>query len=87
MVAAAITGGRVRVENIAKDSVQADFALLDLLERMGCRVERGDDFAEIRGPEGRLGAIDVDMNDFPDAVLALAVTALFAAGETRIFWI
>ena len=35
-------------------------------------------------PKGRLAAIDVDMNDFPDAVLALAVVALFADGETRI---
>lgn len=82
--AAAIAGGRVRVENIARDSIQADFALLDVLARMGCGVHRGDDFAEVSGPRGRLAAIDVDMNDFPDAVLALAVVALFADGETRI---
>jgi 3-phosphoshikimate 1-carboxyvinyltransferase len=82
--AAAIAGGRVRVENIAKRSIQADFELLGVLERMGCSVERGDDFAEVTGPKGRLAPIDVDMNDFPDAVLALAVVALFADGETHI---
>jgi 3-phosphoshikimate 1-carboxyvinyltransferase len=38
----------------------------------------------VRGPAGRLRAVDVDMNDLPDAVLALAVVALFAEGTTRI---
>ena len=36
------------------------------------------------GPPGPLRGIDVDMNDLPDAVLALAVAALFAEGETCI---
>jgi 3-phosphoshikimate 1-carboxyvinyltransferase len=82
--AAAISGGRVRVDGIPAKSVQADFALLDILERMGCRIRRGEDFAEVTGPAGSLRGIDVDMNDLPDAVLALAVTALFAEGETCI---
>ena len=82
--AAAIAGGRVRVEGIPEGSLQADLGLLALLERMGCRVRRGADFAEVEGPEGRLRGIDVDMNDLPDAVLALAVVALFAEGPTRI---
>jgi len=82
--AAAIAGGRVRVEGVAPDSVQADFGLLEILERMGCRVRRGGDFAEVEGPAGSLRGIDVDMNDLPDAVLALAVVAAFAVGETHI---
>jgi 3-phosphoshikimate 1-carboxyvinyltransferase len=82
--AAAIAGGRVRVESIPPDSVQADFGLLEVLERMGCRIRRGADFAEVEGPSGPLRGIDLDMNDLPDAVLALAVVALFAEGETRI---
>jgi 3-phosphoshikimate 1-carboxyvinyltransferase len=82
--AAAIAGGRVRVEGIPPDSVQADFGLLEILERMGCRIRRGADFAEVEGPSGPLRGIDLDMNDLPDAVLALAVAALFAEGETRI---
>ena len=58
--------------------------ILDLLERMGCRAVRGADWAEVHGPAGRLAGIDVDMNELPDAVLALAVVALFAEGPTRI---
>jgi len=82
--AAAIAGGTVRVEGIPASSHQADFALLEILERMGCRVERGPDFAAVTGPDAPLRGVDVDMNDLPDAVLALAVVALFAAGETHI---
>ena len=82
--AAAIAGGRVEVRGIPPQSVQADFAILDILERMGCGVERGSDFAAVSGPEGRLRGVDVDMNDLPDAVLALVVVALFADGETHI---
>jgi 3-phosphoshikimate 1-carboxyvinyltransferase len=82
--AAAIAGGRVRVDGIPRQSVQADFRLLGILERMGCRVQRGADFAEVAGPAGALRGIDVDMNDLPDAVLALAVAALFAEGATHI---
>jgi len=82
--AAAIAGGRVRVEGIPLRSHQADFALLDILEKMGCEIQRGEGFAEVRGASLGLSGIDVDMNDLPDATLALAVVALFARGTTRI---
>ena len=82
--AAAIAGGRVRVEGIPLHSHQADFALLPILERMGCKVLRSEGSVEVRGAAGALSGVDVDMNDLPDAVLALAVVALFARGTTRI---
>jgi 3-phosphoshikimate 1-carboxyvinyltransferase len=82
--AAAIAGGRVRVEGIRSGSLQSDFQLLAILERMGCRVHRGADYVEVEGPQGTLAPVDVDMNDLPDAALALAVVALFADGTSRI---
>ena len=82
--AAAIAGGRVRVEGIAEGSLQSDFRILELLERMGCRVARGAGWAEVEGTPAGLSGIDVDMNDLPDAALALAVVALFATGPTRL---
>ncbi|HKA16639.1 MAG TPA: 3-phosphoshikimate 1-carboxyvinyltransferase [Myxococcota bacterium] len=84
LCAAAIAGGRVRVLGLDPRTRQPDVSILDLLERMGCRAVRGEDWAEVQGPAGRLAGIDVDMNALPDAVLALAVVALFAAGPTRI---
>ena len=82
--AAAIAGGRVRVRGLPGDSAQADAGLLAVLERMGCRVVREAGAVEVRGPAGGLAGIDVDMNAMPDAALALAVTAAFARGPTRI---
>jgi len=82
--AAAIAGGVVRVPQIPAASLQSDFRLLGILERMGCRIERSGDTVSVHGPTGPLRGIDVDMNDLPDAVLALAVVALFAEGSTRI---
>ncbi|MDH3521124.1 MAG: 3-phosphoshikimate 1-carboxyvinyltransferase, partial [Myxococcales bacterium] len=40
--------------------------------------------AEVTGPSGALRGVDIDMNDLPDATLALAVVALFAEGRTHI---
>jgi 3-phosphoshikimate 1-carboxyvinyltransferase len=81
--AAAIAGGTVRVEGIVPDSLQSDFRILELLERMGCGVRRGSDWAEVSGAE-TLRGIDADLNDLPDAALALAVVAAFAEGESHI---
>ncbi len=83
--AAAIAGGRVEVPDIPEHSLQADFKLLGLLERMGCRIERETDCVRVLGPKSSLRSLgEVDMNDFPDAVLAYAVVALFADGPTTI---
>jgi 3-phosphoshikimate 1-carboxyvinyltransferase len=82
--AAAISGGRARVEGLPASSIQADLKLLEVLEAMGCQVLRGADASEVRGPLGRLRGVSVDMNDMPDAALALAVVALFASGPTQL---
>ena len=83
--AAAITGGRVVVEGLGPASRQPDLRILEVLEAMGCRVERGAERIELRGPPtGALGGIDCDGDPMPDAVLALAVVALFAKGPTTI---
>jgi 3-phosphoshikimate 1-carboxyvinyltransferase len=82
--AAAIAGGRVRVPGLPADSVQADLRLLGLLERMGCAVVREAGEIEVTGPPGKLRALEVDMNECPDAVVALAVVCLFADGPSTI---
>jgi 3-phosphoshikimate 1-carboxyvinyltransferase len=83
--AAAIAGGRVSVLGIPENSQQADFKILGLLERMGCGVIRKDDAVTVVGSMNPLRSLgEIDMNDFPDAVLAYAVVALFADGPTTI---
>ena len=57
-------------------------AFVDILEYMGCSVNREPERTTVTG--GRLRAVDVDMNALSDTVMTLAVTALFADGVSRI---
>lgn len=81
--AAAVTGGRVRVEGLGKGSAQGDLKLLDVLETMGCTVERGEDYVELRGP-ARLRGVEIDMGDMSDVAQTLAAVAPFAAEPVRV---
>lgn len=84
-VAAAITGGEVEVQGLSETSSQADVGVLRVLSTMGCAVETGPAGVVVRGPQGgRLRPVDIDMNDMPDAVLAVAAATLFADGQSRI---
>lgn len=80
--AAAITKGRVRVNNINPNSKQGDIKFADLLKNMGCSIKKGRSFIEIKG--NRLKSISADMNQMPDIVPTLAVTSIFADSATVI---
>ncbi|RRS32726.1 MAG: 3-phosphoshikimate 1-carboxyvinyltransferase [Epsilonproteobacteria bacterium (ex Lamellibrachia satsuma)] len=80
LAAAAIKGGTVKVTGIGKKSVQGDVAFADVLEKMGAKVEWGDDFVSVTKDE--LHGIDMDFNHIPDAAMTIATTALFAKGKT-----
>ncbi len=81
--AAAVTAGRVTVENVPVPSLQGDAMLVPLLGRMGCEVSRSGNGITLQGSE-RLEGISVDMGDMPDVVPTLAVVAAFAHGTTEI---
>ena len=57
----------------------------DALAAFGARISF-DDHAIVAQPpaDGRLRAIEADMNHIPDAAMTLAVVALFAEGTTRL---
>ncbi len=81
--AAALTGGRVRVSGISIDSTQGDIHFVDVLEQMGCTVNREDNGIEVTGPD-KLDGVDVDMKEISDTSLTLAAIAPFARGTVRI---
>lgn len=83
LAAPAIAGGRVRVKNLTFSSQQGDAQFAKALALMGCEVEEGPDYIEVRST-GRLRGIDIDLNAMPDTAQTLAVTALFAEGPTTI---
>jgi 3-phosphoshikimate 1-carboxyvinyltransferase len=83
--AAAVTGGRSRVLNLGRRSLQGDRRLAEVLEAMGCTVAWGDDWSEVTAPrEGNLSGGSFDLNDMPDQAQTLAVVALFARGPVEI---
>ena len=81
--AAALTGGRVRVKDLTSDSTQGDIRFVDVLERMGCHVNRQSSGIEVMGP-AQLKGIDVDMNAISDTALTLAAIAPFAEDRVAI---
>lgn len=81
--AAAMSGGRVRVEGLGRASQQGDMAFVDLLEEMGARVDQDDESTEVAGT-GELHGIDADLAELSDTAPTLAVTAVVADGPTRV---
>ena len=84
LVAAALTGGSVRLPGFARGSHQADLRILDVLTAMGCNVAWSESGIRLTGPSNGLRGVEVDMGDMPDAVLAVAVAGAFASGPTRL---
>lgn len=81
--AAAITGGRVRVPGLNRESLQGDIRFVDILEQMGCVVRWLPSAVEVQGA-ATLRGVDVNMSDISDTFITLAVVAPFAEGPTRI---
>ena len=83
--AAAITGGRVRVDGLGSASTQGDLHFVDALRQMGAGVTIARDYVEVTGPrDGALSGIDIDMNAISDTAQTLAAIAPFAVGPTTI---
>ncbi len=83
--AAAVTGGRVRIEGLGKDSTQGDLHFVDVLRAMGAEVELSSTFTEVRGPaNGDLKGVDLDLGPISDTAQTLAAIAPFATGPTTI---
>lgn len=81
--AAAITGGRVRVEGLGRSTVQGDLRFVDVLAEMGADVDVGAEHTEVRGT-GVLRGVDIDLADLSDTAQTLAVVAPFASSPTRV---
>ena len=80
--AAAVCGSSLTVEGLDFSDAQGDKAVVDILEQLGCRTEKTAGGVTIHG--GDLTGCDLDLNATPDALPALAVTACFAQGTTRL---
>lgn len=83
--AAAMTGGRAQVCNVHMDNTQGDLKFLEVLKQLGCKVQEEPEGIVVTGPEkGTLKGIHLNMNDFSDQTMTLAVLAPFCQEKVRI---
>lgn len=83
-LAAALCGGKVRVENINPGTLQGDIRILDVMELFGCEVRKGESWVEVAGGGPVRGEMEIDMGDMPDMVPTAAVLAAVRPDRTVI---
>lgn len=82
LCAAAITGSELVLLGLDMSDTQGDKAVVSMLQEMGARVQQLPGGIYIKGMP--LVGTDLDLSGTPDALPALAVTACFAKGTTRL---
>ena len=82
LCAAALFGEDVTLLGLDFSDSQPDKAVVDYLKAMGADITIESDSVTIRASE--LKGTEIDMNATPDALPAMAVTAAFAQGQTRL---
>jgi 3-phosphoshikimate 1-carboxyvinyltransferase len=82
LCAAALVAEEVTLLGLDFDDSQPDKAVADYLKAMGADISIEPDSVTVKS--GPLKGVDIDMNKTPDALPALAVTAAFAEGTTRL---
>lgn len=75
---AALTNGKVRIDNLTDKTNQPDIQMVDVLEQMGCKVTRGSSFIELEGVRQLRGGFEISMREISDQALTLATIAPFA---------
>lgn len=83
LCAAALVADEVTLLGLDFSDSQPDKAVVDYLKAMGADIQIGADSITIRA--STLQGTEIDMNATPDALPAMAVTAAFAEGTTKLF--
>ncbi|WP_238177909.1 3-phosphoshikimate 1-carboxyvinyltransferase [Paenibacillus contaminans] len=75
---AAITNGRIRIDGVTVKASQPDIEIVNVLERMGCSIRRGESFVEVSGTDRLRGGFVLNMQKWSDQTLTIAALAPFA---------
>ena len=81
-MAAAAIGADIKIEGLDFASLQGDMAALDVFAAFGANISIEDGVLHIK--KGNLRGIEVNAENIPDMVPAIAATAAFAEGKTVI---
>jgi len=82
VIAALITDSSITIENLDNNDLQGDKKVIDILVKLGANIEYKDNNLVINKSLKKLSGINIDVNDFIDAVPILAVLGCFLEGET-----
>lgn len=77
---AAIAGGPITVDGLDPNDIQGDKRILDILSQMGCAIQWNQHAVTV-SRKGPLAGGVFDLNDMPDALPVLAVTACYASED------
>jgi 3-phosphoshikimate 1-carboxyvinyltransferase len=83
LCAAALAGNDVKILGLDMNDTQGDKAVISYLQQMGAKIEIQNRAIIVTRSE--LKGVDLDLNATPDALPALAVTACFAEGKTKLY--
>lgn len=82
---AALLGGSITVKNVFHSSMQGDMKFIEVLKMIGCKVVETLEGINVTGPkDGVYKGIDINMNDFSDQTMTMAVLAAYATTPTVI---
>ena len=81
--AAASLAGSIEIEGINKDSIQGDLKFLDIISKMGAKIEYKSDSIQVSRASSLKG-LEIDCIEIPDAAMTLAIMAVFADKPTKL---
>jgi 3-phosphoshikimate 1-carboxyvinyltransferase len=84
VAALAAVSGKAEILDFPKSSLQPDVAFVEILEQMGCQIQRTESSLFVEMPESHLRAISCDLNNSPDLFPVLAVLCALAKGTSRL---
>lgn len=84
MALAALKKSTIKINHLNLKTHQPDLEVVDILEKMGATVKKGEDYVVITGPEQLKGNLTIDMNACSDQALTIGTLAAFADGPITI---
>ncbi len=81
--AAAALAGSIEITGINKDSIQGDLKFLNIISKMGAKIEFKSNSIQV-SKATNLKGLDIDCIEIPDAAMTLAIMAVFADKPTKL---
>lgn len=85
LAACLLGAGDLTLKNVDLTDCQGDKKLIEVFEQMGAKFTIDSINQTIKATSSELRGVDIDINDFIDALPILATVACFAKSKTRIY--